>query len=251
MFDLSGTLISIKVFRDHNQAVKRAFARMVGIDYESPFLLQALVDGRTSGKPAEMLSQPFYLYRDLFRERYIRSAELLGCTLSQVDGDQLSLMWWQNCLSHYKDLRGVGLGLRVFAVETLNEFHARGLQLGIVSNFDQEFLDRFLVDDPILRLFSFVVTSEACYSCKPDNRIFQIALDRYGGQAETVMFVGDTPSQDIKGAVQAGMISVHIRPESDKKNVEMTPLYTADYQIDELSDLIPILNKHTLPLRDS
>ena len=55
-------------------------------------------------------------------------------------------------------------------------------------------------------LVDATTTSEQAGSCKPDRRIFEIALSQ--GRRATparALFVGDTPSHDVAGAAAVGM----------------------------------------------
>ena len=53
-------------------------------------------------------------------------------------------------------------------------------------------------------------SSEVALSCKPDQRFFAVALEKSGLSAEQVLFVGDSPEQDIVGANRAEMNTVLI-----------------------------------------
>ena len=89
-------------------------------------------------------------------------------------------------------------------LETLRE-HCR---LGIVTNNSTvEQIDKLRALD-IAHFFDAVVISEEVGVTKPDPKIFSIALERIGASARDTVFVGDNWTNDIGGAVNAGMAAV-------------------------------------------
>jgi len=95
-------------------------------------------------------------------------------------------------------------------------------RLGVVSNFDGR-LHRLLEGLGLKDFFEQVVVSSETGVDKPDARIFQRALERFGVAAEKAMHVGDSPAHDWEGAAAAGLhvFQLH-RPESS-----LTELVTA------------------------
>jgi putative hydrolase of the HAD superfamily len=53
-----------------------------------------------------------------------------------------------------------------------------------------------------------LVTSEETGFIKPDPRIFQVALERLGCQAEETVMIGDSWKSDVLGALQAGIRAI-------------------------------------------
>ncbi len=83
---------------------------------------------------------------------------------------------------------------------------ARRYRLGLVSNFDhgptaREILARL----GLAGFLSAVVISEEFGWRKPRREIFFHALEQLGLPPEEVLFVGDTPADDIDGARRAGL----------------------------------------------
>ena len=88
-------------------------------------------------------------------------------------------------------------------VAGLASLRANGYRFGVVSNFDLR-LRRVLADLDLSEFFEHVVISSEVGVDKPDPRIFQHALDRFGVAAENVLHVGDDPRKDW-GAEAAGL----------------------------------------------
>ncbi len=96
------------------------------------------------------------------------------------------------------------------APDMLQGFIKGGLQIALVSNtfVSGEVLDRHLEIEKLLDLFPVRIYSCEVGCRKPNPRIFREALGRLGLQAREVIFVGDSPKSDIRGANRVGMISV-------------------------------------------
>jgi HAD superfamily hydrolase (TIGR01509 family) len=95
------------------------------------------------------------------------------------------------------------------AVETLAELRSRGLCLGLISNCSGDECDLW-EESPFGGLFDAAALSAAVGICKPDARIYRLALDRLGVRPEETLFVGDGHSGELGGAEAAGMRAVQI-----------------------------------------
>jgi len=99
----------------------------------------------------------------------------------------------------WRVIEGVGPTLRGLA--------DRGFTLGVVSNFDTRLfnlLRGFGLDD----LFAAVVVSSRMGVAKPDPEIFLHASQSLGLPPAEILHVGDSPSEDVVGAVGAGMQAI-------------------------------------------
>jgi putative hydrolase of the HAD superfamily len=91
----------------------------------------------------------------------------------------------------------------------LNALRARGLALGVVSNFDRR-LPRILAGLELAPLFDVVVLPSDAGTEKPDPRIFALALQQLKVPAEDAVFVGDSHSRDLVGARATGMRAIDV-----------------------------------------
>ncbi len=97
------------------------------------------------------------------------------------------------------------------AIPTLEILHQRGFRLGLISNTSDDKNVQQLIDRHGLRLyFESIVTSAGCCIRKPDERIFQMALDHFRVRPEAAVMVGDTLEADILGANRMGIYSIWI-----------------------------------------
>ena len=92
---------------------------------------------------------------------------------------------------------------------TLARLEAAGLQLGIVSNFE-EWLERLLEQLGVTRFFDVRIISGVEGVEKPDPRIFRLALERTGVEPHESAYVGDNPEFDTEPAEALGMLGVLI-----------------------------------------
>lgn len=95
------------------------------------------------------------------------------------------------------------------ARELLDELRARGLRLGVVSNWSAR-LPRVLAVLELAERFDFVLCSALEELEKPDPALFRRALARAGVAAGEALHVGDHPEKDVAGARAVGIEALRI-----------------------------------------
>jgi putative hydrolase of the HAD superfamily len=93
--------------------------------------------------------------------------------------------------------------------ETLQGLEMRGLNIGLISNFEA-WLEGLLERLGILGFFRHLYISGQVGKEKPHHDIFDMALKGAGVEAHQAMHVGDSLSSDINGARAVGLIPVMI-----------------------------------------
>jgi putative hydrolase of the HAD superfamily len=101
----------------------------------------------------------------------------------------------------------------------LEALRARGLKLGVISNFEP-WLERVLELEGVRDAFAATAISGVLGVAKPEPGIFEAALRAAGVPARACLHVGDSPGADVAGARAVGMVPVlidrHARwPEAD------------------------------------
>jgi putative hydrolase of the HAD superfamily len=87
-------------------------------------------------------------------------------------------------------------------------------KIGLISNFTYgPVVHRSLEQLGITQYFDAVVVSGDCGWRKPHPKIFQNALNRLGVSAQEAVFLGDSPQEDIKGAVDAGLKTIFVQSQ--------------------------------------
>ncbi len=90
---------------------------------------------------------------------------------------------------------------------TLAALRERGVILGVISNFDSR-LHRILTGLGIAHCFNGVFVSSAVGHAKPDPRIFQAALLKHGLDAADAVHIGDSETNDLRGASSVGLKAI-------------------------------------------
>jgi putative hydrolase of the HAD superfamily len=85
--------------------------------------------------------------------------------------------------------------------------------VGVVSNIDDDYLDPMIERAGLADLLHDWTSSEEARSCKPHDAIYRLACAKAGVAPERVLFVGDSPEQDVAGARALGMVTALIREE--------------------------------------
>jgi putative hydrolase of the HAD superfamily len=93
--------------------------------------------------------------------------------------------------------------------DALAGLHARGLRLGVLSNFDGR-LPGLLDALGIAPLVDAVLWSSAIGAAKPSRAAFETAAHRLGVPVSALCHVGDDPEADVAGARAAGATAVHV-----------------------------------------
>jgi HAD superfamily hydrolase (TIGR01549 family) len=124
-------------------------------------------------------------------------------------------------------------------IPILQRLKARGVPMGIISNYNSDLLDLLLYFD-IADYFDFAIVSSNEGVAKPDPRIFQLGLEAAGVEANQVLYIGDNVIDDIQGANNAGIDAVLINRPGRKPS-------TAPLMINSLLEIEKMLypNKGT------
>jgi len=117
-------------------------------------------------------------------------------------------------------------------------------RLGIVTDGHREVQWRKIRALGVHTLVDVIVTSDdfgrRCW--KPDSLPFLTACRALKTRPENVLFVGDHPVRDIRGATQLGMTTVRIvRDEGYFRRRPHTPGYPPNHEITQLTELLPWL----------
>jgi len=195
-FDFADTLFSSRDLRDAHLAQLRAVADAVGVHPTDQELRAAYRQGMGVGYRA-VATRPAYLHRELFARSYAATADALGGALDAAACDALVDRQYAATIEAAR--------LRPDCLDTLRALRARGVRTQIVSNIDDEQLVGLVARLGLESLIDTCTSSESAASCKPDARIYQVALAAAGCDAAEVLFVGDTVAHDIVGPRAQGM----------------------------------------------
>ena len=103
----------------------------------------------------------------------------------------------------------------------LEKFRARGLKLGVISNWDER-LRPLLAQIGLGPYFDAVVISAEVGFHKPDRRIFDHAASRLQMPTSKILHVGDSKNEDFAGSQGAGFQAALL--ERDKPEASFSSL---------------------------
>jgi putative hydrolase of the HAD superfamily len=112
----------------------------------------------------------------------------------------------------YLGILGTLPGVVPGTFELLDDLHAKGYKLGILSNGFREVQHAKLHTSRIDAHIDCVVLSDEIDINKPDARIFRYAEQKVGTTAERCIMIGDNPLTDIAGALNAGWGAIWFNP---------------------------------------
>ncbi len=118
---------------------------------------------------------------------------------------------------------------------TLARLRERGMELGIISNFDSR-LFSVLRGLGIAQAFDTVTISSLSQAAKPAPKIFQLALDKHAVDPEEALHVGDSLRDDVEGATKAGLHAVLLDRQGRHQGAEVQTIRT-------LEELLPYVER--------
>jgi 2-haloacid dehalogenase len=102
--------------------------------------------------------------------------------------------------------------------ELITELSEAGRELYAISNFAAEMFPATLEAFPVLRCFKDIVLSSSVGVCKPDPRIFELAVERFGVDAGDCLFIDDIAA-NAAGARAAGLAAVQFTSAADLRRL--------------------------------
>ena len=121
------------------------------------------------------------------------------------------------------------------APAALAAFRRLGFKLGILSNIDNDLLERSV--DQLGVAIDVRITAENIRSYKPEPRHFEALLERTGLHPAQVLHIAASRFVDIAPASRLGFRTMYVQRTEPDGDYEVTPEFT----VDTLIDAIPIL----------
>jgi phosphoglycolate phosphatase len=162
----------------------------------------------------------------------------LGDNFENYDFEALK----EQLLSYYAENIAIHTDYFDEVVKTLTFLDNNNIAWGIVTNKPAFLTTPLLEYFPLLKNCRVVVSGDTVGIAKPHPKPMLHALEKINGQAHSCLYVGDA-QRDIEAGKRAGMKTVaalygYIDEADDSTR------WAADYSIDCISKLIPILQKH-------
>ncbi len=201
-FDFGGTLFSYNDIGGGTFSLLLEAARRLGIE-AAPREIGLQYRRASKDAYSAILPRPYFLHRDLFEDTFRRYAQALGGVVTPE-----LLDWFHEA---QRELVTTTFQLRDDCLATLKALRERGRVLSIVSNIDDDYLIPMIERAGLGEFLDHWSSSEEARSCKPDPGFYHYACEKAGCTADQVLFVGDSPEQDIAGALGVGMRTALIR----------------------------------------
>ena len=90
-------------------------------------------------------------------------------------------------------------------------------KLHIITNGFEEIQTKKMINSNIHHYFNKVITSESVGVKKPNQKVFNCALDKVNATANECIMIGDNLEADIQGAINCGIKAIHYNSEKNKK----------------------------------
>jgi putative hydrolase of the HAD superfamily len=104
-------------------------------------------------------------------------------------------------------------------VDSLISCRDRGIELGIISNFDSRLLE-VLNHLDLDQFFTSITISSTAGFAKPDANIFHLALHKHHLTPQQAWHIGDSVTEDYIGAKNAGFRSFCLNRQGHSLNIE-------------------------------
>jgi len=135
-------------------------------------------------------------------------------------------------------------------LETIKTLHAQNYKLAILTNYNCDRVFQRTIDYLGLRPYMDVVlTSAAVEYRKPDERFFQVVLERWNILPYEVIVVGDSLLHDIQGGIALGALTVQTTfpttPQVAHDNKQVTQTVVADAQLTAWNEFVALVAEWT------
>ena len=132
--------------------------------------------------------------------------------------------------------------VRPEAYEVLEAIRKKGIRMGIISNVLSRGQVAYSMEQyGITDFFDTVVLSAEFGRRKPHPEIFYYACRKASVDPENILYIGNSPSKDIKGAKDSGIGCTVLIDYEYNSPRDTGP--DADYKISDLRGLIPVIDE--------
>ncbi|MBI5458671.1 TIGR02253 family HAD-type hydrolase [Methanobacterium sp.] len=192
--------------------------------------LQAMID---AGLPLSQ-QEAYLLLREIIKEKGSNYDKHFNILTKRVMGEEKPLLIALGMIT-YHNVKFALLRLFPDTMSTLIYLKKSNYQMGVISNGLTIKQWEKLIRLGLYHFFEDVVTSQEAGSEKPDRKIFQLALERMGCQAEESVMVGNKFSEDILGATKAGMSAILVNSQLTEAEKEL--IKTEGLKVNVVSDI--------------
>ena len=216
IFDFDGTVSNrqVNAYKIFEEYFKPYFKDMSDIEFEAVLQDMMIFDSNGSMKISYRLAPFIKKY-----EKYLPK-----------DFEEKFTQWYIDYMWKYSTLKSNFIEI----IKDLKKNYKVALLSNGASKSQHDKID--YVDIP--KYFDEVIVTGDYEFSKPDKRIYEIMADKLGVKCEECLFIGDTFSSDILGAIRANMVPIWIFPISERP----ADRYKG-YRIEKLEEIYKVLEE--------
>lgn len=163
------------------------------------------------------------------------------CELPRMEADQLAA----NMVDHFVALSANNVRLQDGASDTLQQLSQQGYITGIITNGMERVQLGKVHALGLQNQVDHVIVSAQARAHKPHAPVFELALSLAGVEAHQAWQIGDHATNDVAGAIRAGMGGVFYDPGRDRihqafADLSESPTYVANH----LTEVVGLAASH-------
>lgn len=213
-FDAMGTLFDLK---NSVGEIYQHYAQKYGVNIDAEAIEQAFVQSFKSAPPLAFSAQELTTIKqqefDWWKQVVIATFNHLELLTKFTD--------FENFFTEIYLYFGTKEPWYIFpdTVESLQQWRDRGIELGVISNFDSRLIEVLNLLD-LDQFFTSITISSIAGFAKPEPTIFQIALSKHNFAPHQAWHIGDSPIEDYAGGKNAGLTSFWLNRNDRLLNIE-------------------------------
>jgi putative hydrolase of the HAD superfamily len=174
----------------------------------------------------------------LFTNCFVQSINSTGA-LDNSQGEQLA----REMFDHYAYLSSNNVVFHDGALETLAKLSEAGFITGLITNGIEKIQLGKIHQLELQHKVDHVTVSAQARAHKPHAPVFELALTRAGVKANEAWQIGDHATNDVAGAIRAGMSGVFYNPNQHELAEVFSDLHESpSHVIQHLSEVLDLAN---------
>ena len=232
IFDVYGTLVDIHT-NEHEIATWQKMAdtlRFYGVEYTAEQLKETyfsacelqVMKGKANFTHPEV--DVVEIFRQIFENRGKKVGKSLAVHLAQ----------------EFRAFSTEYIHLYPGVIETLAKLKKAGKKLYVLSNAQSCFTKTEIAKLGLRKYFSGIIYSSDCGCAKPDPKLFDVLVNKYGLNRKECVYIGNDPLTDVAGAKNAKMDCLWIKTNlTENHEPASAPKYTvADGDFRQVAKLL-------------
>jgi len=233
LIDLDDTLCNTKpLYALALEECRKIFNEDTKLNYSSEKFNQAYKDARDEAKSHAMLA-------GAKSNRAIYFQHLVANLPIETDFGLVNKLYENYYGYVYNNLKLFPGGL-----ELLEWCKNNDLKIGIISDGNSHVKIKKIASLKISKYIDCLVSTEEVGIDKPASQSFLLALNKLRLHTDEVIYIGNKPSSDIKGAKQLGMVTIYTPINPTSQDEPQDESEKADYSAKNLEEVKEIIKKN-------